>query len=140
MPIETTLVLVKPDGVRRSLVGEVISRIERKGLQVVGLKMLVMSDELAAAHYAAHVEKPFYADLRAFMTGGPLVAIAVRGEAAIAQMRNLMGATNPAAAAPGTLRGDFCTEITMNLVHGSDGPESAEREVALWFAEGEVVA
>lgn len=139
MAKETTLVLVKPDGVRRGLVGEVVARFERKGFQIVGLKMLVMSDELAASHYEAHVDKPFYPELKAFMTGGPLVAIAVRGHGAIDQVRGLMGATNPAAAGPGTLRGDFCTEITQNLVHGSDGPEAAERELALWFAEGEIV-
>ncbi len=138
MAIETTLVLVKPDGVRRGLVGEVLRRFEAKGLQVVGLKMLTMSDDLAAKHYAAHVEKPFYPDLKAFMTGGPLVAAALRGENAIAHVRNLMGATNPANAAPGSVRGDFCTEITENAVHGSDSPEAARGELALWFAKGEI--
>lgn len=140
MAQETTLVLVKPDGVRRRLVGEVIRRLEAKGFEITGLKMMAMTSDLADQHYAAHVDKPFYPDLKAFMTGGPLVALAVRGESAIAQVRAMMGATNPANAAPGSLRGDFCTEMTENLVHGSDSPEAAERELALWFAEGEIVA
>ena len=139
MALETTLILVKPDGVSRGLVGEVVSRIERKGFRLAGMKLMHMSDDLAAKHYAEHVEKPFYPALKAFMTGGPLVAMAVQGEDAVAQMRTLMGATNPANATPGTLRGDFCTETTKNLVHGSDSPASAERELALWFAEGELV-
>lgn len=139
MAVETSLVLVKPDGVRRGLIGDVIARLERKGLQIVGLKMLVMSGELAGKHYEAHVSKPFYPELKAFMTGGPLVALAVRGENAVAHIRNLMGATNPANAAPGSIRADFCTELTENAVHGSDSPESAERELALWFAKGEIV-
>lgn len=138
MAVETTLVLVKPDGVRRGLTGEVVKRFETKGLRIVGLKMLKMSEELARKHYAAHVDKPFFPELKAFMTGGPLVAIAVAGENAIAHVRNLMGATNPANAVPGSLRGDFCTTITENVVHGSDGPESAERELALWFAKDEL--
>ncbi len=138
MAIETTLVLIKPDGVRRGLIGEVLRRFETKGLAVVGLRMLTMSDELAAQHYEAHVEKPFYPELKAFMTGGPLVAAAVKGESAIAHVRNLMGATNPANAATGSIRGDFCTAITENVVHGSDSPEAAERELDLWFARGEI--
>ncbi|MDK2971209.1 MAG: nucleoside-diphosphate kinase [Candidatus Sumerlaeota bacterium] len=139
MAVETTLVLVKPDGVRRGLVGEVIGRVERKGLRLVGMKMITMSSELSDKHYEAHVQKPFYPDLKAFMTSGPVVALAVRGENAIAHWRNLMGATNPANAAPGSIRGDFCTAVTENVVHGSDSPESAERELGLWFAEGEIL-
>jgi nucleoside-diphosphate kinase len=140
MAVETTLVLVKPDGVRRGLVGDVVSRIERKGLRIVGLKMLTMSSELSDKHYEAHVTKGFYPELKAFMTGGPVVALAVRGENAIAHWRNLMGATNPANAAPGSIRGDYCTAVTENVVHGSDSPESAARELALWFAAGEIQA
>ncbi|MCB2155303.1 nucleoside-diphosphate kinase [bacterium] len=138
MAVETTLVLIKPDGVRRGLIGEVTGRFERKGLEVAGMKMLRMSDSLADKHYAAHVEKPFYPDLKAFMTGGPIVAMAVRGENAIAHVRNMMGATNPVNAVPGSIRGDFCTFMTENVVHGSDSPEAAEKELALWFADGEV--
>jgi nucleoside-diphosphate kinase len=138
MAEETTLVLVKPDGVRRGLIGEVIARLERKGLRIVGLKMLTMSGELADKHYEAHVQKGFFPELKAFMTGGPLVALAARGEGAIAHTRNLMGATNPANAAPGSLRGDFCTTVTENVVHGSDSPEAAQRELALWFLGGEI--
>jgi nucleoside-diphosphate kinase len=138
MSVETSLVLVKPDGVRRGLTGEVLRRFEAKGLRVVGLKMVRMTEELAAAHYEAHVTKPFYPELKAFMTSGPLVAVAVQGPNAIAHIRNLMGATNPANAAPGSLRGDFCTTVTENVVHGSDSPESAERELNLWFAKSEL--
>jgi len=138
MAVETTLVLVKPDGVRRNLIGEVVRRFEAKGLRVAGLKMMKMGDDLARKHYAAHVEKPFFPELRAFMTGGPLVAIAVSGENAIAHVRNLMGATNPANAVPGSLRGDFCTTITENVVHGSDSPENAKHELELWFAKNEL--
>lgn len=133
MAVETTLVLIKPDGVRRRLVGEVVGRLERKGFEIVAMKMMRMSAELSDKHYEAHLEKPFYPDLKAFMTSGPLVALAVRGENAVAHVRNLMGATNPANAAPGSIRGDFCTEVTKNVVHGSDSVESAERELGLWF-------
>lgn len=139
MAVETTLVLVKPDGVRRGLIGEVISRLERKGLAIAGMKMMRMSPEMSDKHYEAHVEKGFYPELKAFMTGGPLVALAVRGENAIAHVRNMMGATNPANAVPGSLRGDFCTTVTENVVHGSDGPESAGKELALWFSKDELV-
>ena len=140
MALETTLVLVKPDGVRRGLVGEVIGRLERKGLRIVGIKMLNMSADLADQHYEAHVQKPFYPELKAFMTGGPLVALAAQGENAIAHVRNLMGATNPVNAAPGSLRGDFCTTMTENVVHGSDSPEAAQREIGLWFKAAEIAA
>jgi len=139
MAIETSLVLVKPDGVRRGLIGEVISRFERKGLEIAGLKMLVMSGELSDKHYDAHVDKPFYPELKAFMTGGPIVAIAVKGENAIAHIRNLMGATRPHEATPGSIRADFCTTVGENVVHGSDSPESAAKELALWFKKEELV-
>ena len=134
MAVETTLVLVKPDGVRRGLINQVVGRIEAKGLKIAGLKLLTMTSDLADKHYHAHVEKKFYPELKAFMTSGPVVAIAVRGDDAIAHIRNIMGATRPAEATPGSLRGDFCTIVTENLVHGSDSPESAARELAIWFA------
>lgn len=132
---EITLVLVKPDGVRRGLVGEVIARIERKTLTLAALKMLTFDDELAKRHYAAHVEKPFFPELLEFITSGPVVAIAVQGEKAVSIVRNLMGPTNPREAPPGTIRGDFCSLVTENLVHGSDGLESAEYELGLFFPE-----
>jgi nucleoside-diphosphate kinase len=132
---ETTLVLVKPDGVRRGLVGEVIARIERKHLTLVAVQMLRIDDELAHRHYAAHVDKPFFADLLEFITSGPVVAIAVQGEGAVGVVRNLMGATDPKKAAPGTIRGDFGLQVKENLVHGSDGMESAEYELGLFFPE-----
>lgn len=132
---QTTLVLVKPDGVARGLVGEVIGRLERKKLRLVELKMLTIDKELAGRHYIEHAEKPFFADLVDFISSGPVVAMAVQGEEAIAVVRHLMGATDPKKAAPGTLRGDFGLELSENLVHGSDSPESASRELALYFPE-----
>jgi nucleoside-diphosphate kinase len=132
---ETTLVLVKPDGVRRGLVGEVMSRIERKTLSLAGVRMLQVDEELARRHYAAHVEKPFFPELLEFITSGPVVAVAVQGEKSISIVRSLMGPTNPREAPPGTLRGDFCSVLTENLVHGSDTVESAEYELGLFFPE-----
>jgi nucleoside-diphosphate kinase len=140
MAIETTLVLIKPDGVRRGLMGAVLSRFEQKGFAIVGAKLLTITEELAAKHYAEHVQKPFYPELRAFITSGPTLALAVRGEGAVASVRTLMGATNPANAAPGTIRGDLATIVTENIVHGSDSTASAERELAIFFAPGEIVA
>ncbi|HLF69465.1 MAG TPA: nucleoside-diphosphate kinase [Actinomycetota bacterium] len=133
--METTLVLVKPDGVRRGLIGEVIGRIERKKLRVSALRMLTIDDALARKHYEEHLDKPFFGDLLAFITSGPVVAMAVEGEEAISVVRTLMGATDPKKATPGTLRGDLGLEVTENIVHGSDGPESARRELALYFPE-----
>jgi len=131
---ERTLLLIKPDGVERRLVGEIIGRIERKGLTVAALEMRVISDELARLHYAEHDGKPFFASLLEFITSGPLVAAIVEGARAVAAVRQLGGATDPVeSAAPGTIRGDFGLETQFNLVHGSDSPESAERELALWF-------
>jgi nucleoside-diphosphate kinase len=131
---ERTLLLIKPDGVERRLVGEIIGRIERKGLTVAALEMRVIDDKLAAQHYAEHDGKPFFADLLEFITSGPLVAAIVEGTRAVAAVRQLAGATDPVEkAAPGTIRGDFGLETQFNLVHGSDSPESAEREIALWF-------
>jgi nucleoside-diphosphate kinase len=132
---ERTLLLIKPDGVERRLVGEIIGRIERKGLTVAALEMRVIDDELAAQHYAEHDGKPFFGSLLEFITSGPLVAAIVEGPRAIAAVRQLAGATDPVEkAAPGTIRGDFGLETQFNLVHGSDSPESAQREIALWFS------
>jgi nucleoside-diphosphate kinase len=131
---ERTLLLIKPDGVERRLVGEIVGRTERKGLTVAALEMRVISDELARLHYAEHDGKPFFASLLEFITSGPLVAAIVEGPRAVAAVRQLAGATDPVdSAAPGTIRGDFGLEVQFNLVHGSDSPESAEREIGLWF-------
>lgn len=131
--MEETLVLVKGDGVRRRLVGEIIRRIEAKGLDFGDLKLMDVSRELAEAHYAEHREKPFFEELVEFITSTPVVAMRVRGEGAIKVMRTLMGVTNPAEAAPGTIRGDLALSMPDNLVHGSDSPESAHRELGLFF-------
>ena len=136
MAIETTLVLVKPDGVSRGLAGEVVGRFERRGYELRGARLLKIPRALAAQHYAEHKGKPFYADLVAFITSGPVLALAVRGESAIAGVRALMGATNPADALPGTIRGDLATELSENVVHGSDSRARARRELALFFPEG----
>ncbi len=130
---QQTLILVKPDGVKRRLVGEVISRIEAKGFEIRELRMATIEESLAQKHYAEHVDKPFFGELVSFITSGPLVAMVVEGVDAIAGMRQIMGATNPIEAAPGSIRGDFATIIGENIVHGSDSPESAEREVNLFF-------
>jgi nucleoside-diphosphate kinase len=133
---EQTLLLIKPDGVERRLVGEIIGRIEHKGLTVAALEMRIVSDELARRHYAEHDGKPFFASLLEFITSGPLVAAIVEGPRAVAAVRQLAGGTDPVdKAAPGTIRGDFGLETQFNLVHGSDSPESAEREIALWFTQ-----
>jgi nucleoside-diphosphate kinase len=136
MAIETTLVLVKPDGVRRGLAGEVVSRFERRGYDLRGARLLKISRALAAEHYAEHKGKPFYPDLVSFITSGPVLALAVRGENAILGVRALMGATNPADSAPGTIRGDLATELSENIVHGSDSRASAKRELGLFFPDG----
>jgi nucleoside-diphosphate kinase len=132
--VEQTLVLVKGDGVRRRLIGEIIRRIEAKGLDIQTLQLMDVSRELAGEHYAEHREKPFFEELVDFITATPVVAMRVQGEGAIKVMRNLMGATNPAEAAPGTIRGDLALSLPDNLVHGSDSPESAERELGLFFS------
>jgi nucleoside-diphosphate kinase len=128
-----TLVLCKPDAVERRLVGEIVGRLERKGLTVVALELRQLDTAVAEKHYAEHVGKPFFGDLVSFITRGPLVAMVVEGPEAWKVVRTLVGATNPREAAPGTLRGDLAIELTENLVHGSDGPESAAREIALFF-------
>lgn len=130
---QRTLVLVKPDGVARGLVGEVLGRIERKGFRLVALQLRTLPREIAEAHYAEHAEKPFFADLVDFITSGPLLAAVIEGPEAIASWRTMMGATNPANAAPGTIRGDLATETQFNVTHGSDSPESAAREIELFF-------
>jgi nucleoside-diphosphate kinase len=130
---QQTLVLVKPDGVRRRLVGEVIRRIEAKGFDIVDMKLIRIHDDLAKEHYAEHVDKPFFSELVSFITSGPVVAMLVEGTEAVAGVRQLMGATNPLEAAPGSIRGDYATVITENIVHGSDSSASAEREVKLFF-------
>ena len=133
MATERTLVLVKPDGVRRGLAGEVISRLERKGLTLVAMELRNLDREAAEAHYAEHAERPFFGELVEFITGGPLVALVVEGPNAIAATRRLMGVTNPVEATPGSIRGDFALEIGQNLVHGSDSPASAVREIEIFF-------
>ena len=130
---ERTLVLIKPDGVERGLIGEVLSRIERKGFAIVALQLRVLERAIAEEHYGEHKDKPFFTDLVDFITGGPLVAAVIEGPEAIASWRTMMGATNPANAAPGTIRGDLATETQMNVTHGSDSPESAAREIGLFF-------
>jgi nucleoside-diphosphate kinase len=130
---ETTFVMVKPDGVARGLVGEVIGRFERKGLRLTKIRMLTIDEDLARRHYAEHVERPFFPELLAFITGGPVVAMEWSGESAVAVARTLMGATDPKKAEPGTIRGDLGLAVTQNIVHGSDSPESATRELDLFF-------
>jgi nucleoside-diphosphate kinase len=130
---ERTLILVKPDGVRRGLVGEVIGRLERKGLMLAALELRTLPQETAMQHYAEHTDKPFFGELVEFITGGPLVALVVEGPRAVEAARALIGATDPVKATTGSIRGDFALEIGENLVHGSDSPESAAREVALFF-------
>ncbi|CAN5711138.1 MAG: nucleoside-diphosphate kinase [Rubrobacter sp.] len=131
--MEETLVLVKGDGVRRRLVGEIIRRIEAKSLDIDAMKLMDVSRELAEEHYAEHREKPFFEELVGFITSTPVVAMRIKGESAIKVMRTLMGSTNPAEAAPGTIRGDLALSLPDNLVHGSDSPESAQRELGLFF-------
>lgn len=137
--MERTLVLVKPDGVQRGLVGEIVGRLERKGLKVIGLRMLWVPREMAELHYAVHAGKHFYAGLVEFITSGPVAAIAVSGPDAIATVRRLVGATMPNQAEPGTIRGDLGISGLRNLIHASDAPDTAEAELALWFGEGALV-
>lgn len=131
-----TLILVKPDAFERGLTGEVLARFERKGLKVSALKLMTASEEVADEHYAEHREKPFFGELVSFITGGPLVAAVLEGPEAVKAARQLIGATDPVEAAPGSIRGDFALEVTFNMVHGSDSEDSAEREIAIWFPEG----
>ena len=138
--MERTLVLIKPDAVQRGLVGEIIARLERRGLKIVGLKLVQVSEALARQHYAVHEGKPFFEPLIRYITASPVVAMVVEGPQAIEIVRRTMGATHPADAAPGTIRADFALEIGRNLVHGSDGPETAQEEIALWFDEDELIS
>jgi nucleoside-diphosphate kinase len=131
--VQRTLVLVKPDGVRRGLAGEVISRLERKGLTLVAMELRTLDRETAEQHYGEHRERPFFGELVDFITGGPLVALVVEGPNAVAGTRRLMGVTNPVEATPGSIRGDYALEIGQNLVHGSDSEESAAREIGIFF-------
>ena len=135
-----TLVLLKPDAVQRGLVGELISRLERRGLKLVGMKLMRIDEELAGLHYADHVGKPFFAGLIEFITSGPLVAMALEGEKAVEVVRSMMGATDPLDSPPGTVRGDFAVAIDLNLIHGSDSEESAAREIELFFSHQEIVS
>jgi nucleoside-diphosphate kinase len=139
MAVERTLVLIKPDAVERALAGEILSRIERRGLTLRAAKLVQVDRELADRHYAEHREKPFFGELVEFITSAPTLALVLEGESAISVVRTTMGATNPAAAAPGTIRGDLALAMPDNLVHGSDSPESAKREVELWFGDDGLV-
>ena len=137
--METSLIILKPDAVQRGLMGRIISRFEEKGLQVVGAKLMKISPELAAQHYKDHASKPFYPGLVKFMTSSPVMVLAIRGNGAITVCRNLMGATFGSKAAAGTIRGDFGVSNSFNLIHGSDGPEAAARELGIFFKAGEVI-
>jgi len=130
-----TLILVKPDAFERGLTGEVLRRFEEKGLRISALRLLQADEEIANRHYAEHSEKPFFGELVEFITRGPLVAIVLEGVEAVTAARQLIGATNPVEAAPGSIRGDYALEVTFNLVHGSDSDESAEREIGIWFPD-----
>lgn len=137
--MERTLILIKPDALQRGLAGEIISRLERRGLKLAGMKLMKMDDALARRHYAEHEGKPFLESLVSFITSGPLIAAVLEGPAAIEAARSMIGATDPQQAAPGTIRGDLALYVQYNLIHGSDSPESAQREIALFFDEAELV-
>jgi nucleoside-diphosphate kinase len=138
--LERTFIAIKPDGVQRGIVGEIIRRFESKGFTLVGLKLMQASRELAEQHYAVHKERPFFAGLVDFITSGPLVAMVWEGEGVIASARKLIGATNPLNAEPGTIRGDYGVSVGRNLIHGSDAPETAQQEIQLWFTNEELVS
>ena len=133
--MDRTLILVKPDAFERGLTGEIVARFERKGLKIAAMKHMTVQRDQAEEHYAEHKEKPFFGDLVEFITGGPLVAMVLEGHEAVKAARQVIGATDPVEADAGSIRGEFGTEVTFNLVHGSDSPESAEREIGIWFAE-----
>ena len=137
--MERTLVLVKPDGVQRGLIGEIIGRLEQRGLKLVGMKLMQVDDALARQHYGEHVDRPFFPGLVEFITSGPVVAMAWEADNAVEAVRNTMGQTNPTTSPPGTIRGDLALDIGRNLVHGSDSPESAQRELALFFTSGDLL-
>jgi nucleoside-diphosphate kinase len=140
MALERTLVIIKPDGVQRGLVGAILTRLESRGLKICGLKFVEVAPELAARHYAEHEGKPFYPGLLQYITSGPVVVACVEGSSAVQMVRNTVGATNPLNAAPGTIRADLALDIGRNLIHASDAPETAERELTLWFASDELVS
>lgn len=137
--MERTFLMVKPDGVQRGLVGEIVSRFEGKGLKLVGAKMLLIDEELAGRHYQEHKEKPFFGELVSFITSGPVFAMVWEGQNSVSVARNMMGKTNPVDSAPGTIRGDFGLTMSMNIIHGSDSIESAQREINLFFHENELL-
>jgi nucleoside-diphosphate kinase len=139
MAVERTLVLIKPDAVQRALAGEILSRFERRGLVLRAAKLTYVDSDLGQRHYAEHAEKPFFGELVEFITSAPTLALVLEGEGAVAVVRETIGATNPAEAAPGTIRGDLALSMPDNLVHGSDAPETAAREIELWFSKGELV-
>ncbi|MBM7701721.1 nucleoside-diphosphate kinase [Metabacillus iocasae] len=138
--MEKTFIMVKPDGVQRNIIGDIVSRFERKGFQLAGAKLMNISTELAENHYGEHKEKPFFGDLVEFITSGPVFAMVWQGENVIASSRQMMGKTNPKEALPGTIRGDYGLIVDKNVIHGSDSPESAEREIGLFFKEEELVS
>ena len=138
MAIQTTFLMVKPDGVKRQLIGDIVDRFERKGFVLKGAKLMQISQELAEKHYAEHAEKPFFGELTDFITSGPVFAMVWEGENVISVARLMMGATNPAESAPGTIRGDYSTTVSHNIIHGSDSLASAEREIGLFFNENEL--
>jgi nucleoside-diphosphate kinase len=138
--LERTFLAIKPDGVQRKLIGEIIRRFEAKGFTLVGLKLMSVSRELAETHYGVHKEKPFFPGLVNFITSGPVVAMVWEGKGVIASARKIIGATNPLNAEPGTLRGDFGVDVGRNIIHGSDAPETAEQEIKLWFQDAELVS
>ena len=140
MRMERTLVIVKPDGVQRGLVGPILARLEARGLKLVGLKLVQVSEELAERHYAEHEGKPFYPGLIRYITSAPVVVGCIEGTNAVQVVRNTVGATNPANAAPGTIRADWALDIGRNLIHASDAPATAERELGLWFSDGELAS
>jgi nucleoside-diphosphate kinase len=137
--MEKTFLMVKPDGVQRNLIGEIVGRFEKKGFQLVGAKLMLISDELAKQHYGEHKERPFFGELVDFITSGPVFAMVWEGENVIAAARQMMGATNPKDSQPGTIRGDFAVTVGKNIIHGSDSPGSAEREIALFFKDEELL-
>ncbi|VXD12490.1 nucleoside-diphosphate kinase [Planktothrix paucivesiculata] len=136
--MERTFIAIKPDGVQRGLVGEIIGRFEAKGFTLIGLKLVIASQELAERHYDIHKERPFFKDLVSFITSGPLVAMVWEGDGVVASARRIIGATNPLTAEPGTIRGDFAVSIGRNIIHGSDAIETAQREIGLWFTDAEL--
>jgi len=140
MAMQRTLVIVKPDGVQRGLIGPILSRLEARGLKIVGLKLVQVSTDLAARHYAEHLGKPFYEGLLRYITSVPVVVLCVEGTSAVQMVRNTVGATNPLNAAPGTIRADLALDIGRNLIHASDAPETADRELALWFEQSDLVS